>query len=42
VTGDLSKTIALGLVAALERLVEVTPGLRRLCAHKVVLAVRRG
>jgi SAM-dependent methyltransferase len=31
----------LGLAARLERGVEATPGLRRLCAHNVVLAVKR-
>ena len=31
-----------GAVAALERLVEATPGLRRFCAHNVVLAVKTG
>ncbi len=32
----------LGAAAALERVIEATPGLRRLCAHNVVLAARTG
>ncbi len=32
----------LGLAARIERLAERTPGLRRLCAHNVVVARRRG
>jgi hypothetical protein len=30
----------LGLAAAVERAVEATPGVRRLCAHNVVLAAK--
>ncbi len=30
----------LGAAAALERVVEATPGLRRVCAHNVVLATK--
>ena len=39
---DFAPPKLVGAVAALERLVEATPGLRRLCAHNVVLAVRSG
>lgn len=37
---DFAPPALAGAVAALERLVEATPGLRRLCAHNVVLAER--
>jgi SAM-dependent methyltransferase len=37
---DFVPPFALGAAAALERAVERTPGLRRLCAHNVVLAHR--
>jgi hypothetical protein len=33
---------AIGAAAAVERAVERTPGLRRLCAHNVVLAIKPG
>jgi SAM-dependent methyltransferase len=39
---DFAPRPLVGTVAALERLVEATPGLRRLCAHNVVLATRTG
>ena len=37
---DFAPRPLLGLAAALERTLEATPGLRRLCAHNVVLAVK--
>ncbi len=37
---DFTPRPLLGAAAALERLVERTPGLRRLCAHNVVLAIK--
>lgn len=39
---DFAPSRLTGAVAALERAVEATPLLRRLCAHNVVLAVRAG
>ena len=39
---DFTPRPLLGAAAAVERLVEATPGLRRLCAHNVVLAVKAG
>ena len=36
-----SRERLLGVAAAVERAAERTPGLRRLCAHNVVVAVRR-
>jgi SAM-dependent methyltransferase len=39
---DFAPRPLVGAVAALERLVEATPGLRRFCAHNVVLAVKTG
>ncbi len=37
---DFAPRPLLGLAATLERAVEATPGLRRLCAHNVILAVK--
>ncbi len=37
---DFAPRPLLGLATALERAVEATPGLRRLCAHNVILAVK--
>jgi SAM-dependent methyltransferase len=39
---DFTPRRLLGATQVAERLVEVTPGLRRLCAHNVVLAVKDG
>jgi SAM-dependent methyltransferase len=39
---DFTPRPLLGIAAAAERLIEATPGLRRLCAHNVVLAVKAG
>ncbi len=37
---DFAPRSLLGVTAAVERVVEAVPGLRRLCAHNVVLAVK--
>jgi SAM-dependent methyltransferase len=39
---DFAPRALLGLVTGLERIVEASPGLRRLCAHNVLLAVKNG
>lgn len=39
---DFAPRRLLGLAAGVERIVESVPGLRRLCAHNVVLAVKAG
>jgi hypothetical protein len=39
---DFAPRSLLGAAARLERVVEGVPGLRRLCAHNVVLAVKDG
>jgi hypothetical protein len=39
---DFAPAALLGAAARLERAAEATPGVRRLCAHNVVLAVKTG